>query len=97
MIPAVLIGAGILVTLSWADKFAWQRIVRGLVCGVMVLGAVVDSRGDEWSTRGPLWADTVAEARQSCHAAERENVVVPVTPVGVAMNWEANLTCRWLL
>lgn len=93
--PSVLIGSAVLVVLSRLPRRGPWRVVTCVVVILLVLSAVVDSRGDEWSTRGPSWMSTVERAEQEC-AAGRSTATVPVTPQGVPTDWTATVNCSWI-
>ena len=84
-----------------------QRLVPAAMLLALVLhGALIDtaarssslldSRGDEWATRGPSWPDTLTQARRTCQEEGVTTVTVPLTPQGVPTPWTAVLTCRWV-
>lgn len=90
LIPSLLSGSGLLVCLSWIA--APRRWLAWATAAVMVLGAGGDLRGDSWNARGPEWPATVVAARIGC----ADWVIVPVTPQGVPMKWDARLPCDWV-
>ncbi|MFW0154971.1 hypothetical protein ACN08X_02890 [Rothia sp. P6271] len=96
LIASIFVPASILILLSWAEEGLYQKISKIVFCGLLVVGSLVDSRGDEWSTRGPSWSETVQEVRKECANAKLETVKVPITPQGVPKEWSATLTCKWV-
>ena len=66
---------------------------------VVALAVVADVRVDRWANRGPLWSDTVEQARQACADGEA-TVLVDFTPSaaytdGATKDWSRELDCSW--
>lgn len=95
LIPSLLIGASIMVLLSDYPRSMWGRATLITTSTLIVLSSVVDSRGDEWATRGPTWSDTVKQSQHACLTGA-ERVTVNVTPQGVPLDWTADLQCTWV-
>ncbi|WP_237205980.1 hypothetical protein [Rothia nasimurium] len=98
LIPAIFLALFLIICLSWIPLRGYKRyLVYGTVA-MLGIAAIVDSRGDEWATRGPVWSETVKVARQQCEQdKDLYSVTVPITPQNVPTKWEATLTCDWLL
>lgn len=103
--PALLIGMALI--LLAGEALTGSVLARGLAVASLALLATAyasDWPGDPANTKGPLWADTVAEARTSCETRPADpdrprrgpTVTVPVTPQGVSIPWTATLPCSWL-
>ena len=84
-----------------------QRLVpAAMLLALMLHGALIDttarssslldSRGDEWATRGPSWPETLTQARRTCQEEGVTTVTVPLTSQGVPTPWTAVLTCQWV-
>ena len=93
--PSILIGCGVLIALSCVPRSGVWKFVTVAGCSLLAVSAVVDSRGDEWATRGPEWSATLDTARRACHDGAA-HVTVPLTPQGVPMEWTAVLPCSWV-
>ncbi|MBB5511437.1 hypothetical protein HD598_000124 [Neomicrococcus aestuarii] len=97
LMPAVLIPSALLVLLSWAHGSWVTKTVKIAFCSLLIIGSGVDSRGDEWSTRGPEWNRTVSEVSDICSTDTRlTSVTVQITPEGTPKTWTATLPCDWV-
>lgn len=99
LIPSVLVPSAFLLLLSWVPRAGWSKFVTYVFCGLLGFGALVDSRGDEWSTHGPEWSSTIEYASEQCEARssnDSDEITVDVTPQGVPLRWTANLKCSWV-
>lgn len=95
LIPSILLGAVLLLLVSEFPRRGWAKVLGGAILAAMVVGAIVDSRGDEWATRGPTWTETVARAEVACSSGAT-TVTVDATPQGVPKEWSTDLSCDWV-
>ena len=93
----LLIGPALLLACStlWDDRRFHRMLAAGSVA-VLALACVADFKGDKYSTRGPVWSNTVAAARHTCTTSHARNVTVTITPTGVGTHWTANVPCSWI-
>ncbi|QXT64087.1 hypothetical protein [Tessaracoccus palaemonis] len=90
-VPFALLVTPALILAAWA---LGNRLVTYLLAAVLLMGIAADFRGDPWNTAGPVWSDSVSEARLACaDGANGDPVVVQITPEGVAMSWTATIPC----
>lgn len=90
LIPSLIMSARVLF-----DASGWRRAIALVLIATLGLAVVADFRGDPWSTRGPEWSDSVAEARAAC--LDQESVRMQFTPDGVPMDWSAEVSCSALV
>jgi hypothetical protein len=96
---ALLLGAGHVWTRGLGLDLR-RLVVLGSVA-VVALAVVADVRVDRWANRGPLWSDTVEQARQACADGEA-TVLVDFTPSaaytdGATKDWSREVGCSWFL
>lgn len=96
--PAILISQALILLVPYAIQ---SGIIGKLISWVFIasvcLGMLADSVGTSYNSRGPIWQQTVIDAKEDCNSKPHNStIVVPVTPQGVPKKWTATLTCEWV-
>lgn len=97
LLPATLVAQALLLLLPWAmDRKIVGKLAGSLMITLMIAATLADFKGDHWNAHGPVWAQTVVDARAECAGGDIISITVPVTPQGVPMQWTTTVTCDWL-
>lgn len=92
--PSILIGQAVIFAAAGLTPLVFDRWLKCLTLGTLILAFIADSTGDPWNSRGPIWSDSAMQGRDECTG--NQSVRVPMTPIGVPKDWSADIACSWL-